>query len=148
MDEMLGNQYFMARNYLEATKVFQAVLKEEPNNLNAKKKLIISFTQIGKYSKSLELFLDVIKKDVNFIVDTDLEKDDCPCAELVSSLEKQTKYGGQSFTTFQTFGILWLYCDIHKSIENFEAALKIKKKKKKTILIINILKNKLVKITN
>jgi Tfp pilus assembly protein PilF len=52
MNEMLGNQYFMARNYLGAANVFQEVLKEDPSNINARKKLIIAFTQIGKYHTS------------------------------------------------------------------------------------------------
>ena len=148
MNEMLGNQYFMARNYMEAANVFQEVLKEEPDNVNAKKKLIISYVQIGKYAKSLDLFLDVIKNDTGIITSTDLEKDDCPCVELVNDIEDKTKYNIQSFTTLQILGILWLYCDIHKSIEYFEAAFKEKPTDENTSLILNILKKKLTEISN
>ncbi|MCB0732034.1 MAG: hypothetical protein KDC88_13475 [Ignavibacteriae bacterium] len=143
MNEMLGNQYFMARNYMEAANTFQSVLHDEPNNLNAKKKLIISLTQVGKYSKSLDLFFDLINENIDFIVDTDPIKDDCPCAELVNNLELVTKYGTHSLTTLQTLGILWLYCDINKSVEYFEKALQVKPNDEKTNAILYILKKKL-----
>lgn len=37
MYQMLGDQYFMARNYLGAATVFRSVLKEGPTNINARK---------------------------------------------------------------------------------------------------------------
>jgi tetratricopeptide (TPR) repeat protein len=146
MNEMLGNQYFMARNYLEAANTFQNVIEEEPDNINAKKKLIIALSQIGKYSKSLDLFLELIKENVDFILNTDPRKDDCPCAELVNNLEVFTKYGDQSLTTYQTLGTLWLYCDINKSVEYFEKALLIKPSDEKTNSILVILKRRKAQI--
>ena len=53
MNEMLGNQYFMARNYIGAASAFQDVLKEDPANTNARKKLIISLTQIANIRRQL-----------------------------------------------------------------------------------------------
>ncbi|MCP5064655.1 MAG: hypothetical protein GY936_19640 [Ignavibacteriae bacterium] len=125
MNEMLGNQYFMARNYLGAATEFQSVLEDEPNNLNAKKKLVISFTQIGRHKKAMKLFMEIIQENIDFIMNTDPIKDDCPCGELVNSLERVTKHGEQTFTSYQTLGILWLYCDINQSIDNFEKALEL-----------------------
>ncbi|MFZ1290284.1 MAG: hypothetical protein WAR79_09340 [Melioribacteraceae bacterium] len=148
MNEMLGNQYFMARNYLGAANVFQTLLETEPDNLNAKKKLIISLTQIGKFSKAFELFADVISENIDYIVNTDPIKDDCPCAELVNNLELKSKYGNESLTTFETLGILWLYCDIHNSIEYFEKALKLTPNDTKLNSIILLLKKKLREISN
>lgn len=136
MHEMLGNQYFMARNYLGAATVFQNVLKDDPGNINVQKKLIISYTQIGKYSHAVELFSDLISHNINDIIATDPIKDDCPCPELVNKLENFTDQGNESFTTYQTLGILWLYCDIHKSEEYFKKALELKPKDEKTNAII------------
>jgi tetratricopeptide (TPR) repeat protein len=147
MNEMLGNQYFMARNYLGAATVFQYVLKEDPTNINARKKLIIAFTQIGKYSKAVDLFSEFISENVDNIIETDPIKDDCPCPELVHSLEHLTHAENESFTTYQTLGILWLYCDIYKSIENFEKALELKPKDEKTNAFLVIIKKKLTEIS-
>ncbi|MBK7105648.1 MAG: hypothetical protein IPH62_10230 [Ignavibacteriae bacterium] len=148
MNEMLGNQYFMARNYLGAADAFQNVLKDEPKNLNAKKKLIISLTQIGKFSKAFELFADFISENIDCIVNTDPAKDDCPCAELVNNLEVKSKYGTESITILETLGILWLYCDIHNSIEYFEKALQLIPNDVKLNSILIILKKKLKEISN
>lgn len=148
MHEMLGNQYFMARNYLGAATVFQNVLRDDPTNINARKKLIIAFTQIGKYSKALDLFTEFIQENIDNIIDTNPMKDDCPCPELVNNLENLIKYEGQSFTAYQTLGILWLYCDINRSVENFEKARKIKPKDEKTNSILVLLNKKLNEISN
>jgi tetratricopeptide (TPR) repeat protein len=144
---MLGNQYFMARNYLGAADAFQTVLKGDPTNINARKKLIISYTQIGKFTQAVELFSNFIVENIDNILETDPVKDDCPCPELVNNLEHLTKHGVESFTTYQTLGILWLYCDIHKSIDYFEKAISLKPKDDKANLILMILKKKLNEIS-
>jgi len=148
MNEMLGNQYFMARNYLGAASVFQEVLKSDPNNISARKKLIIAFTQIGKFTQAVDLFSEFIIENIDNILETDPIKDDCPCPELVHNLETAIKRGNESFTTYQTLGILWLYCDIAKSIEFFEKALSLKPKDEKVNGILIILNKKLSKISN
>ena len=43
MSEMLANQYFIARNYGEAEKLFEAVIGNDPNNKSSRKKLIICY---------------------------------------------------------------------------------------------------------
>jgi tetratricopeptide (TPR) repeat protein len=148
MNEMLGNQYFMARNYMGAATAFQSVLEEEPNNLNAKKKLIISFTQIGRHKRAMKLFLNVIQENIDYILNTDPIKDDCPCGELVNGLEMVTKHSEQTFTSYQTLGILWLYCDINKSIEYFEKALELIPKDENINGALILLKKKLKKTQN
>lgn len=140
MNEMLGNQYFMTRNYLGAAHAFQNVLKDDPTNINANKKLIISLTQIGKFEQAMELFSEFIVKNINRIIETDPVKDDCPCPELVKNLELFTKHGSESFTLYETLGILWLYCDINKSIEYFEKSLQLKPMDEKVNSILVILK--------
>ena len=143
MHEMLGNQYFMARNYLGAASVFQNVLKDDPTNVNARKKLIISYTQIGKFTQAVDLFSSFIDENIDKIIETDPIKDDCPCPELVHNLEHLTQQGNESFTTYQTLGILWLYCDITKSIKYFEKALELKPKDEKANAILLLINKKL-----
>jgi tetratricopeptide (TPR) repeat protein len=148
MNEMLGNQYFMTRNYLLAANAFQEVLREDPKNINARKKLIISFTQIGKFTKAVELFSQFITENIDKIIETDPIKDDCPCPELVRNLEHITEHGSESFTTYQTLGILWLYCDLNKSIEYFEKAISLKPKDEMANSILVLLRRKHSALTN
>lgn len=143
MHEMLGNQYFMARNYLGAATVFQNVIEEDPKNINARKKLIISYTQIGKFTKAVNLFSNFISENVDRIIETDPIKDDCPCPELVHNLEHINNGRLESFTTYETLGILWLYCDLNKSIEYFEKAIELKPEDQQANAILIILKKKL-----
>jgi len=143
MNEMLGNQYFMARNYLGAATVFQNLLLKDPNNINARKKLIISFTQIGKYTQAVDLFSNFICDNMDSIIETDPIKDDCPCPELIHNLENITDHENGSFTTFETLGILWLYCDINKSIEYFEKAIDLRPHDEQANAILVLLKRKL-----
>lgn len=140
---MLGNQYFMTRNYLGAANAFQNVLKNDPTNINANKKLIISLTQIGKFEQAVDLFSEFIVNNIDQIIATDPVKDDCPCPELVKNLELFTKHGSESFTLYETLGILWLYCDINKSLEYFEKALQLKPIDEKVNAILEILKKTL-----
>ena len=148
MHEMLGNQYFMARNYLGAATVFQNVLKDDPNNVNVRKKLIIAFTQIGKFTQAVDLFSNFISENIDNIIETDPIKDDCPCPELVHNLEQLTQQGNESFTTYQTLGILWLYCDITKSVKYFEKALELKPKDERANAILLLVKKKLEELSS
>ena len=147
MDEMLGNQYFMARNYIGAATVFQDVLKEEPSNVNARKKLIISLTQIGKYTQAIDQFSIFIDDNIDEIIETDPVRDDCPCPELVNNLENLTKHGSESFTTYETLGILWLYCDINKSINYFKKAAELKPHDEQVNTILKILDKKIKELS-
>ena len=148
MNEMLGNQYFMARNYLKAVSVFRDVLKKDPHNTNANKKLIISLTQIGKFTQAVDQFSDFINGHLDAIIETDPVKDDCPCPELVKNLEHLTKHGSTSFTTYETLGILWLYCDIYKSVEYFKKAVELKPNDEQVNSILHILNKKLEELSS
>lgn len=120
MSEMLGNQYFMARRYQSALEEFESVLLSDPSNKQVRKKLIICYLQVGKINQSFDLFVDLISEDINCIVDTDPEIDDCPCPEIVNNLEEI--FGNSNLSKsdrFKVLGILWLFCDHNKSAAYF-----------------------------
>ncbi len=119
MSEMLGNQYFMARNYSAAQREFEEVLSKYPDNRSAKKKLVVCYTQTGRLKESFEYFLELVKSDIEFIVKTDPIKDDCPCPELIDKLEPKNKDVIDSFDYNLIMGIIWLYCDITHSQSYF-----------------------------
>ncbi|MCX7874713.1 MAG: hypothetical protein N2321_00955 [Melioribacteraceae bacterium] len=137
MHEMLGNQYFMVRNFNSAVDEFEIAMVEQPNNFKIKKKLVVSYTQIGKPQKALELFLIISQKDINIIFNTDLVKDDCPCPELIPLIESKEKLNENSFDFYITLAILWAFCDKYRSLEYFNKAKLISPNNKILNEIIN-----------
>jgi len=121
--EMLGNKYFLARNYENAALNFQHTLIKDPVNKTVRKKLIICFTQIGQIQKAFENFYVLAKEDINFIVNTDLIADDCPCPELIEKYGSVLPYEDESFEMLLMLAMLWLYCDAQKSLNIFKRIL-------------------------
>lgn len=119
MSEMLGNQYFMARNYSAAQKELEEAILKDPLNKSAKKKLVVCYTQTGKMIEAIDFFNDLISEDIAFIVNTHPIDDDCPCTELVEKIERQNSAFSPSANYYIILGILWLYCDVKKSIDFF-----------------------------
>ena len=117
---MLGNQYFIARNYTAAETELEKSLKEQPDNKHLKRKLIICFTQTGKVTKALELFTSLIQEDIDFVINADEVNDDCPCEEIVRNIEDKNSGEEIELDDIIVLGILWLYCDVEKSLSYFE----------------------------
>lgn len=140
MSEMLGNQYFLSRNYQLAASVYSKVHDLEPNNLIIVKRMIICYTQIGEMDKAFDYFYDLVKKDISIIINTDPIADDCPCPELTERYGKILPYENNSMDLKLLLGILWLYCDSEKSLQFFDQLSKEvpqEKKYKEIFLIIN-----------
>jgi tetratricopeptide (TPR) repeat protein len=122
MSEMLGNQYFMARNYKEAVKELEPVYLNDLGNKSIRRKLIIGYTQIGKIAKALELFIPLVLEDAKFIMGADPIKDDCPCKEIMQHLKSSPKeIDSSEFNIYN--GILYLYCEPKKSLKFFKRAM-------------------------
>jgi pentatricopeptide repeat protein len=125
MDEMLGNHYFLARNYPRAADLLEKALRSDPKNKGIRRKLIICFAQTGQINKALSVFLSLIKEDIDFVINTDPVDDDCPCPELVFEMENGQVDNYQSLDSTLVLGMLWLYCNFHKSLEYFSQAAKM-----------------------
>lgn len=117
---MLGNKYFLARNYEGAAANFQYTLKTDPINKSVRKKLIICYTQIGQIQKAFENFYMLAKENINFIMETDIVADDCPCPELIEKYGNVLPYEKDSFDMKLMLAMLWLYCNAAKSLEFFK----------------------------
>lgn len=137
MSEMLANQYFMVRRFSDAETAFENVLSQDPLNRLARKKMIICLVHNGKIKKALDLFYKVISEDITIITETNINEDDCPCPEIISKFEnvKEPELSFQS--KLEILGMLWLYCDFYKSIQQFE---KLKEFNPKEQIYSNILK--------
>ncbi len=121
--EMLGNKYFLARNYENAAMNFQHELQIDPINKSVRKKLIICYTQIGNIQKAFENFYQLVKEDIDYIIETDLIADDCPCVELTDRYGNILPYENESYDLKLMLAMLWLYCNAEKSIDFFKRIL-------------------------
>lgn len=120
MSEMLGNQYFLSRNYQLAASVYSKVHEAHPDNFSVTKRMIICFTQTGEIEKAFKYFYELVNADINLITNTDPVADDCPCPELTEKFGKVLPYEDNSKDLKLLLGILWLYCDANRSLQFFE----------------------------
>ena len=145
MDEMLGNHYFLARNYARAADLLEKALRSDLKNKAIRRKLIICFAETGHVDKALAVFLSLIKEDIDFIINTDPVDDDCPCPELVFDMEHWNVNTRQSLDDAEVLGMLWLFCNLHKSFEYFTQAANMDKNNKMIKSILALLNVRLQK---
>jgi pentatricopeptide repeat protein len=131
MSEMLGNQYFLSRNYSRAASIFLKVYSQYPQNLSVRKKIIICFTQTGEMDKAFDFFYELVKENLEFITNTDPVADDCPCTELVEKYGMILPYEENSKDLKLLLAMLWLYCDVNKSLEYFKQLSLLNREEKK-----------------
>jgi pentatricopeptide repeat protein len=141
--EMLGNQYFLARKYSDAVENLEHALVSNPMNKAAKKKLIICYTQVGKIRRALNVFKELIEEDIDFIINTDLKEDACPCNDLIQKYGNVLPYEDNSTDMRIMLSILWLYCDTEKSNEFFKSLLNENVENEKISSIVKIIENRL-----
>lgn len=143
MSEMLGNQYFLSRNFSKAKEAYEKVLQAEPQNEYVKKRLIICYTQTGEILKAFDLFYDIVKKDIEIITSTDIVADDCPCPELISKYGNVKPNGECSRDAKLMLGMLWLYCNTQTSFEFFYTLASEEKSDSRINEIVNIIQEKI-----
>lgn len=141
MSEMLANQYFMARKYLEAEIELEGVINKNPSNKSALKKIIVCYTHNNKIDKALDILCNLITEDIHLIIDTDPIKDDCPCFELIEEVEKKKLYSSESLKHYIMLGIFWLYCNYEVSLTNFIKASEIDSQNVVLNQTISVIKN-------
>jgi len=113
---MLGNQYFMARNYSAAAVQLQGALERNPLNKAVRRRLIICLIQTGAILKAFEIFRELVREDADFIIDIDPIADDCPCPQLAEEGEQVFGRVEPSLDHLLKMGMIWLYCDLDRSI--------------------------------
>ena len=141
MCEMLGNQYFLARNFADAEIEFEKSLKENPKNKAVRKKLIICRIQTGKYEKAIDEFISLLEDDFDYLTDTDLVEDDCPCSDAIFKIEKFYSLKISEPTIYTVIGMLWTYCDLNRAYEYFDKSFMLGKNPK-TGKILSLLNEK------
>ena len=144
VSEMLGNQYFLAKKYASAASNFIQTLLENPQNKSVRKKLIICYTQTGDINKALDVFVELIKEDMDFVTNTDIKEDACPCPEMIAKYGTILPYESNSTDLRIMLSILWLYCDAEKSYEFFKSLLDENIENEKISSVVEILENRLI----
>lgn len=142
MSEMLGNQFFMARNYVAAAKELEEALQRNQKCKAIRRKLIICFNETGEIRKAFLFFISLINEDAEFIIQTDPIDDDCPCPELIFEAERSLMNNNNSIDFVLRLGMLWLYCDVRESIRYFNQAQQMAPKDSEIKTAITLLKTK------
>ena len=122
MSEMLGNRFFMIRDYAAAAREFEATLASDPRSKPVRKKLIICYAQLLRVNEALAMFSTLIVEDIEFIINTSPDADDCPCPDLIFEEENSVRQMSHPKTNLPILGMLWWYCNAEKSLEYFEQA--------------------------
>jgi tetratricopeptide (TPR) repeat protein len=143
MSEMLGNYHFINGNYSSALQELEEVCKKIPDGISAKKRLIICYTQTNNLDKALDLFIELIIEDIDCIINTKPEEEDCPCEALVANIESESIEALNQYDSCLELGILWLYCDINQSLSNFNKAYQLNQNEVRIQKIIQVLTSKI-----
>lgn len=122
MSEMLGNHFFMVRDFPSALAEFEGMLSQNSSLKKIQKKLIICYIQTGRIAKAFKLFSEIVSRDIELITNTDIKKDDCPCPEIIESFSVSQTLNEDSADVHLALGMLWLYCDAVKSLQLFRRA--------------------------
>jgi hypothetical protein len=122
MSEMLANQYFMARKYSRACELFEQEIRKDLSNKSMRSKLIICYIQERNVSKAWTLFVGLVSEDVDYIINMDSIRDDCPCPELVFELGTSAVSDQNVVDFYLISGMLWLFCDVEKSLYYLKSA--------------------------
>lgn len=112
----------MIRDYAAAAREFEAALASDPRSKPVRKKLIICYAQLLRVSEALALFSTLIVEDIEFIINTSPDADDCPCPDLIFEEENSIRQLSHPKANLPILGMLWLYCNAEKSLEYFEQA--------------------------
>lgn len=123
MSEMLANSYFISRNFAKALPLFEEELQAGKASDKIKKKLLICYLDVGRVEDAFRLFYELVSKDPDIIINTDPYWDDCPCPEMVHDFESNKKPDVGSARIPLILGMLYLFCDVDKSVRYFEQAL-------------------------
>ena len=140
MSEMLGNHYFISRNFFFAEKIYEKLPIYHSSNPKVLKKLIICYTQTHKITKALQYLLFLMARDIGTILEKNGNDEDCPCNDLILKIENnEIKYSTEE-EKYTALAILWIYCNHKTSLNYFQIALNENPQNKYLIKMISFIK--------
>ncbi len=142
MSEMLANSYFISRNFSKALPLFEEELQAGLASDKIKKKLIICYLAVGRVNDAFRLFYEMVSRDPDIIIKTDPYWDDCPCPEMVKDYERK-KESLHTSQEFLTVSMLYLFCDLGKSVYYLKKAANLEPNNLKISSLLQRLQNKM-----
>lgn len=116
MSEMLGNYFFLNHNYQSACDELENALKDDPSNNAIQRKLILCYIKLGAVIEGYYLFRKLVKTNIECIVHCYFKENPCPCLEIINELNDSNSDTINEKYKNLSLGILWLYCDIDRSL--------------------------------
>lgn len=123
---MLGNQYFMARNFREAIHHFEKASKKHPDDLQLAQKYVICLAVNEQVDAAASEFLRILRCCPSVILTSQNLDPDCPCPEILAkwSLEPPARFDRFHYLT--ALGILAVFCKRELALAYFCKAREIK----------------------
>ena len=140
MSEMLANHYFMIRDFAKAVHTYECLTIKPGISKAIRKKMIICYVRTFQIEKAFAEFNKLVEEDISFIIQTDLNSDDCPCPDIIAEIERDEIEYKNKYEKLVALGILWLYCDKKESLSHFIKAYQIDQndiRLHKIILLLN-----------
>lgn len=149
MSEMLGNRYFLVRNFQSATLQFEESLnKNNQHDYELIKKLIICYTKVNRTDDALKKFYLLLNELQHSPDDIRLKDEDCPCAEIIEEINTEVDRGGLQYSSAIKLAILNSYCSYSNGIKYFKKSLKFSRNINVIKKIIKILESKKQRTNN
>jgi hypothetical protein len=143
MSEMLGNRYFLGRNFRSAALQYEDTLhKINTIDIEVVKKLIVCYTKVNRTDDALNYYYSLLKKIQYSTDNLIIENEDCPYKKIIEELIIEMELEGLQYSTSIKLGILNSYCSSTNGIKYFKKALEFSRNKKIIKQIINILEGK------
>ncbi len=128
MSEMLGNHYFLSRNFSQAINAYSTAFHNNYPDKVLKKLIVCHITQ-GNIDIAEEYFLKLIKSSPSIIINTEIIEEECPCIDIINNKENKS-YSLRSIDDYIALGILWFYYDTTMAQKYFDRAQNIDTKNK------------------
>ncbi len=125
MNEMLANHYYLIKNHQYAGTLFQEVIANEPQNYEAKKKLMVCLLKEGIFHHAWDLYKEIIENKPQVILETTCKIQDCLCLDVLREIRKCTNIHSTNWIQLVELGILYSFKNIKKSLFYFKQALKL-----------------------
>jgi len=124
MHEMLGHHHFMVGDYATALSHYRQVIQEGDANTEVKKRAVVCYVHTRRIAEAVLLFEELLKEDVDCIVRHNQDRYGCPCPEIIDEYECSLRTDEISQSDRIALGILWSFCDVHRSHEWFTEAIR------------------------
>lgn len=104
--------------------------------------MIICYVQTKQLNKALSEFYKIINENIEAIINSNIEEEDCPCPEIIPEIEDDKLFFDENEKNL-ALGILWLYCDALKSEYYFLQHQKVNSEDKIISQTIHLIQNHL-----